>query len=437
MHSTIANARKIFGRVCSTFAVRTQWRFGRWRTCTSPAEEWRDLVEVLERQAAIVNRDEERAALYRRLGRIWGEKLDRDRNALEAWQQVLEIDPNDLAALYAVAAIHRNMQAWEELVETLRRLIDLGVVTDMAEDELWSLYGQLGELLGEILLRPQEAIDAWRKALELRPEDLRAMAALEQLLSQEARWEECIDVLQRKAAVIEDVEQKIDVLMQTASLWQERVENDDAAADVYEQLLALDNGNETAFVQLEQIYREGERWEKLVDLLLARVELIEAAEDSVEMLQRVASIYEQKLDSPEHAFEVLRAAFRSDYANDITVKELERLASITNRWSELLSECQAIEQTVQDPHTRTNMLVNMSLWYSELGHLDYAIPSVQRALQIDPESRRALDALSGFYRRTGSGPSWCRRSTARRSSRAIRISVSRFSARWARYRTTS
>ena len=57
----------------------------------------------------------DRIPLYKRLGRIWGEKLQRERNALESWQQVLEIDPNDVEALRAIAENYRIAGAWEEL----------------------------------------------------------------------------------------------------------------------------------------------------------------------------------------------------------------------------------------------------------------------------------------------------------------------------------
>ena len=49
----------------------------------------------------------DRIPLYKRLGRIWGDKLQRERNALESWQQVLEIDPGDVEALRAIAENYR------------------------------------------------------------------------------------------------------------------------------------------------------------------------------------------------------------------------------------------------------------------------------------------------------------------------------------------
>jgi tetratricopeptide (TPR) repeat protein len=365
------------------------------------AEEWKELVEVLQRQVHIAEEPQAQVRLYQRLGRIWGEKLNRDRNALENWQKVLDLEPENQPALYAIADIYRNTQAWEELVETLRRLIDIGIATDMSDEKLKSLYAQLGELQGQILLRPQEAIDAWRKVLELQSDDFRALGALETLLTQEARWEECIQVLERKVDVLPGSTDKIDVLMQAANIWEEKVGNAESAARMHERVLQLDAANRVAFTALDKIYREGWHWEKLIELLLARTDHAENTVETVELLQEVAKIYEEQLNEPEQAFVVLQAAFKQDYTNDLTAKNLERLASSTGKWNELLMEYNTVVQNILDPKVKSDLLVKMGRWYgTELGHMDYAIASLQQAIQIEPECIPALEVLATFMRKT-------------------------------------
>ena len=90
------------------------------------ADEWRELTEVLDSQIRATEDPEARIPVYKRLGRIWGEKLGRERNALECWQKVLEIDPGDVEALRAIADNYRSAGAWEELSDILRRIISVG-----------------------------------------------------------------------------------------------------------------------------------------------------------------------------------------------------------------------------------------------------------------------------------------------------------------------
>jgi len=68
------------------------------------ASEWKELTEVLEKQVTATVDPEAKIPVYKRLGRIWGEKLSRERNALESWLKVLELDPQDVDALRALAA---------------------------------------------------------------------------------------------------------------------------------------------------------------------------------------------------------------------------------------------------------------------------------------------------------------------------------------------
>ena len=165
------------------------------------AGEWKELTEVLEKQVVATPDPEARIPIYKRLGRIWGEKLSRERNSLESWQKVLEIDPQDVDALRAIAANYKSAGAWEELSQALRRLIQVGQLggSGIERDELKELFSQLGELEGDTLMRTQDAIDAWREVLELDEADFRALAALERLFMQEARWEEAVDILERRA----------------------------------------------------------------------------------------------------------------------------------------------------------------------------------------------------------------------------------------------
>src|SRR5262249_17408498 len=142
----------------------------------------------------------------------------------------------------------------------------------MHDEELKELYAQLGELQGEILMRPQEAIDAWRRVLDIDPHELRSLGALEGLFTQEARWEECIEILEKKSEAMPGLEDKIEILMQVASIWEDKLSDRHSAASTYERILASDPANLRASQSVEQIYRDGLQWDKLIELLIARVE---------------------------------------------------------------------------------------------------------------------------------------------------------------------
>jgi tetratricopeptide (TPR) repeat protein len=365
------------------------------------AEEWRELTEVLDSQIRAIEDPAARIPVYKRLGRVWGEKLGRERNALECWQKVVEIDGGDVEALRAIADNYRSAGAWEELSEILRRTIEVGMQV-LSNAEVKELYAQLGDLEGTTLLRIDAAVEAWREVLRIDVNDFRALTALEALFTQEARWEECVEVLERRATALASPEEKVDVLMQAASIWFDKVGDGGAATDAYERVLQIDPSNLQASIQLEELYRQRKVWPRLVELLLGRIEYVDGPAERIKLLIAIAAIYEEQLDDRDSAFVTLQAAFREDYSNDHVAKELDRLATATGKWNELLTEYTQVAQGMSDDKQAADLWVKIARWYdSALEHTEYAVVSAKKALSLDSEHTGAMSALADFYRKLG------------------------------------
>ncbi|MGE5186228.1 MAG: tetratricopeptide repeat protein, partial [Acidobacteriota bacterium] len=373
---------------------------------TARREKWEELVEIIERQIAVAPGDQDQIRLYKQLGKTWEEKLGRERNALDAWLAADRIDGNDLETLRSLARLYRSTQAWDELSQTIRRIIDVGQLAgSVDEHETIELYAQLGQLEGDVLGRVDEAVDAWRRVIAIDPSDFRALAALENLFVREGRWEESIDVLEKRALVLDDETQRRETLLQAAATWEEKVEDLTKAAAIYERVRSSDPTNQVASERLEAIYKQQYKWTELVEILLERSEIVPDVEQQIGLLAQVAKIYENEIGDQESAFVVLQAAFKRDYSHDDTAHELERLATATNRWQELLDEYtnRVNELEREDRAAAADLWVKIGRWYSEhLSHLEYAIHSVQQALRIDPAHTGALAGIADLQRKRGS-----------------------------------
>ncbi|HTM19059.1 MAG TPA: tetratricopeptide repeat protein [Kofleriaceae bacterium] len=369
-------------------------------------ERWEELVEVLERQVGVTETPEGQIAVYKRLGRVWADKLGRERNALDAWLAADQIDGRDLETLNALAHLYRSTQSWEELSQTLRRIIEVGQITGaVAEDDLIQLYAQLGQLEGDILGRVNDAVAAWRQVIALDPSHFEALAALESLFTREARWEECIEVLEKRALVLDDDAARVDTLLQAAAIWEEKVGDADSAAGVYERVRTNDNSNVIASERLEAIYRSQYKWEQLNEILLERVEHRSDANERIAILTSVAKNYEEEIGDQDAAFVVLQAAFRENYAHENTANQLVRLATATGKWEELLADYTEMVQGLesQDKAAACDLWVKIGRWYGDhLSHVDYAIHSISQALRLNPNHLGALAALADFQRKRGS-----------------------------------
>src|SRR5260370_3028030 len=128
----------------------------------------------------------------------------------------------------------------------------------------------------------------------------------------------------------------------------------------------------TASQELEQLYRQRKSWVKLIDLLVARTGFVGDAAGRISLLTQVAEIYEQQLGDRDSAFVTLQAAFREDYSNDHVAKELERLATATDKWNDLITDYTQVVQAIADPKQAADLWVKIARWYdSALVHVDY------------------------------------------------------------------
>ena len=364
------------------------------------SERWDDLAEVLERQVYAVGDKNQKVAIYQTLGRVYGERLAKDRNSLDAWLNALELNARDVDTLTALHRIYQQNESWMELNDILSKLINLGPRV-LGADQTRDYYAQVGRIQAEYLMDTNAAIEAWRHVVELEPNSLEALAALERLYSGEARWQEVVQVLERKGKVVQTDPEKIDVLMQVASIWENQIGNKTEAAGVYLEILEIDQTYMPAHESLEAIYRETEDWNPLIELFLRQVEIFDEPSFKVTVSQKMAKVYEQNLGDLDGAFESLKYAFNIEYGNEDTSIELERLATAAGKWGELLNEYNGIVRTIEDKHEQSELWVKIGRWYGEhLNRVDYGLKSLEEALKLNPNSVHALREMASFYRRS-------------------------------------
>ncbi len=373
------------------------------------AGRWNDLVEVLDREAGIAPDDDVRVQIFSDLGRVWYAKLKNDRNAIDNWQRVLDIDPTNTNALFALIEIYKNAGQTQERVDSLHRVIEVGTAT-LDDAIIESCYMQLGGLYEASpesagLGQPPDAIDAYNKALDLNPRNFGAMDALERLHGQASDWVEQVQVMERRVDALDAGSDKIPVLLAIADTWANKQEDPDRGTSAYQRILGIDPKHVVAFEELDKLHRAAERWDELVEMLLTRVENTDGTAARVKLLREVAEVQEKHLGDKEQAFGVLQIAWEEDYTDRQTADEIERLAGLTQKWNDLLAAANAALQQVTDPATKIAICLSCAKWYgTQLGHPEYAIPYYQQILGLDPANVAAMRQMADLYRSTQQYP---------------------------------
>jgi tetratricopeptide (TPR) repeat protein len=363
-------------------------------------EQWQELDATLERLVNIAAEDQERAALYVKIGEIRHDRLNKGSDALDAYQQVLDIDPNNLDALRRKAAIFAERESWEDLIETLQRLVDVGA-GQLDAEELTEIHAQMGTVFADKLERTFEAIESWRHVLEVAPREPRALDRLEALLKKEERWQEVVEVLEQRVELLAEPADQVALWREVADLWKEKIGERGGSAAGLEAILALQPDDEATFTELEAVYGDYERWDELVAIYGRKYQQLEGnSKLRAIVLTKIGRIYLDKKHDETSAYGVYKAAYLEDFNNLEIAQDLERVANAANGWEDLLATLSAKIQELGPTRPAIPLYLAVGRWYArQLKRLDFAVQIYATVLgKIDPANADALLFLADAYR---------------------------------------
>ncbi|NVB81638.1 MAG: tetratricopeptide repeat protein [Kofleriaceae bacterium] len=168
--------------------------------------------------------------------------------------------------------------------------------------------------------------------------------------------------------------------------------------------LLPEGGDEGAEAQdalslIERNARKAKKWDTVVEVILGRIEHAEAAERAQELLN-LAEVYETEVGDLQRAFEAVTTACQIAPENDAAVARAEKLAAATGGWADLVNEASQIATDATDGKLASKWWGRLGGWYAQkLDRVDYAMPSLRRALELDPQNRNAHHAIAEAFRK--------------------------------------
>ena len=356
-----------------------------------------DLVEVLERRVGLATDDADKRELVTKIGSVQ-RYLGDDQRAIAAYQLLLELDPGNADALLALRELYEERADSESLAGILRQIVS-GRILD--GEGLLDAHCRLGELYGDVLGAPDQAIESWRAVLDLRPSDEHALDQLERHYLDQSKWEEAAGVLEQKVLLADGVADQIDLLYRISELWQTQVDNPTKAADGYERLLILEPSSDQAFLSLEEIYRGQSNWDRLIEIYLGRLAHLPDQIDRLEVLGKAATVYEGQKADPASAFLVVARMFKEDPLDPEVAARLESLAEAAEMWDtlvELYSDTIGEVVAQRGVHDTMELHQRVSRYYREkTGRPEMAEVHYHKVLDIDAADELALKGLEDIY----------------------------------------
>ena len=362
-------------------------------------EDWRELVRICDQQIENANGDvATELKYYAKLGKIWGEHLERTQKALECWAEVLTRDATNTEARWEMRALFIQEDQTDELMH-----VDLELLELFSEDEPRRvlIYCELGRQY-DLQELTEEAITAWQSALHLSPGLEEPVERLLEIFSDREDWSEYVLILNQKAEHCVDPDERLILCIQLAELYEVQLDQPEVSIAVYLQILESIPTHIEAYEHLERLYRQLEQWEHLINLLLSRLEVTDELLDRQEVYERIADVFEEQ-DAAENALMILGRAFSEDPNDERFGERLEKLASLTGQWAELIQHYEnSLSQIGQDQPESIPLHLRVAQWYDEaVEQPQHAVTHYQFVQHIDPENIDVFKSLETLYEKHG------------------------------------
>ncbi|HEX3769911.1 MAG TPA: tetratricopeptide repeat protein [Polyangiaceae bacterium] len=305
-------------------------------------------LDVIERIAEVETDPAARREALGRAARLATE-LGQHARGIALWERRVSEDPADAEALDGLVDLLDRVGDSERLVQVL----GLRARSATSPESRRADRVRVAKLLGDVIRRPEDAIDAWRGIERDFGEAEDAALALSSLLRQTARWPELAAMLERRVESTEESAARAELLRQLGDVHRTQLGAFELSVATYARALEVDPRNAGARAGLYAIAGEGlhraaavgvllgalrvcDDWQGLLELTSHRLLAASSDEAKLAVLLEAAEISERRADDAGLAFEAMRRAFALAPGNAAVQAEIERLAVAAGAWSGLV-----------------------------------------------------------------------------------------------------
>jgi tetratricopeptide (TPR) repeat protein len=325
-----------------------------------------DLVRVLDLHAKHAANPDEKLQLYRRIAEILYSKLQDPTGAAARLEEVVRLDPDDAKALAGLTQIYTALGRHEDLA----RVLDLEVERVIADAAAQAEYlRQLARLVEGTLRDGPRARKAWEQLSELLPTDAEALEALSRLYTAEQNWLLLVRILERQAPLSTEPGRAVELALQRAQIFDEKLRDVDAAAEALERLIAeIDPRNVEAHARLRAYYERDDDWAKVVKIAERQLGLTEDRAERVRRSMELAALVRDHLGDDRKAIAIYERILEIDPDDLQALHEVAGLYGKTGNYQRLAYADEKLLERAEDPAERRRLLLQIADIYE--AHLD-------------------------------------------------------------------
>ncbi len=322
--------------------------------------------------------------------------------ALDAFKRARDLSPDDLGVNKRYAGIVRKAgdpkaadRLYERLYLKFEADLDLPGRLELLND-----WGDT-QLAGG---QTRAAIATFKRALELTPDDTRALDGLTRAHADAGEYGEVINLLQQRARATPDAELRFELLVRTGDVFLENIRDREAAAETY--VLALDQrpNDRNLLTKLMSVYSDAQDWTRLIEVILRIASMVDAPDQLAKYYNTAATIAHKELGRFDEAanYYELALSHMSEGAGQAQFDALVQCLSENQDWERLdrvyETRLDRLQEAGADSAEIVTQLDARAYNLSErLGRTTDALAYWERAQELDPTNRERREALTQIY----------------------------------------
>src|SRR5688572_20573173 len=158
-----------------------------------------------------------------------------------------------------------------------------------------SILQRIGEVLEDKIGDRDAALATYKRVLSIDPRFPPVLKALGRLYYQRGRWDDLLDMYRKELEVVASREESVPLLFKMGEIYSEKLAREEEAIRCYQEALSIDPSYQPVLSALSQIWRERERWEKLVEISEAEAAAQPRPEQRVLSYYRIGEILEERM----------------------------------------------------------------------------------------------------------------------------------------------
>ena len=271
-------------------------------------EKWARLITVLEIELAAAPDVPARLAKIAEIRRICEQRLASRTLAFTWTLRAFELAPASDALFTDLLRLASEPEQWREIAAMFEKHASRTGEPRLDDNTRLRLYRELARIASRRLGDPERARAFHRQVLGLAPDDREAEQHLEELAIQLHDWPELLASYRRRAAREPDPTERASLLIEIASLQEEKLVDLDGAAATYNEALQALPGQLRALRALARIEEARGDWDSLVGVLSVELQQTQDGQPRFDLLMRLGSLEEQQLERMSTALAYYREA---------------------------------------------------------------------------------------------------------------------------------